>query len=211
MPTRARETVTVRRKQPRGDAVVRRVLDTTLAELARVGLERLTVPEVAQRAGVNKTSVYRRWSTKEALVQAALEETMEYARDLPDSGSLEGDLVALAGELAKFLSSARGVGVVRTVFAGGDSAAVHALASTAWAEAGGAGAHLVIARATKRGELPRDADSELLLFTVAGALLHRVFVERGVVDEAWVRRLVALVMFGAGKPGRQVVGVRRRS
>ena len=57
--------------QPRGDAFVRVVLDVALEQLAQVGFDRLTIPQVAEQAGFNKTSIYRRWPDKTALVQRA--------------------------------------------------------------------------------------------------------------------------------------------
>lgn len=187
----------------RGDAVVRRVLDEALKELARGGLERLSVPEVAARAGVNKTSVYRRWPTKQHLVRAALAHSMEHVRDVPDTGSLAGDLAALAGRVADFITSPKGMAVVRTVFADGRSAGLKAQVSTLWQEGGADLPRVVIERAVARGELSAGADAELLLFTIAGALLHRVFIERAGVDAAWLERLVRLVTHGAGAMKRK--------
>lgn len=189
--------------QRRGEAVVQRVLDVAVRELARVGFERLSVPDVAAKAGVNKTSVYRRWPTKEALVRAALKQSMAHVRDVPDTGALETDLAALARTVADFVESARGTGVVRSVFAGARSPAVRSLAASMWAEAGGDVPRVLVERAVARGELPPDADVELLLFTVAGALLHRVFIEHATVDDAWVARLVRLVLDGARAPRRR--------
>lgn len=177
--------------------MVRRVLDVTLKELARVGFERLSVADVAARAGVNKTSVYRRWPTKEHLVKAALRRSMGEAQAVPDTGALRTDLVALARSVAAFVESPRGTGVVRSVFAGARSPAVRALAASMWAEAGGEVPRLLLERAVARGELPADADVELLLFTLAGALLHRVFVEHAEADDAWLERLVRLLLDGA--------------
>lgn len=183
--------------RPRGDAVVSRVLDLTLQELARVGFERLSIPEVAALAGVNKTSIYRRWPTKGDLVRAALSQSMEHIRDVPDTGSLRGDLLALVRVVAGFVRSPRGMGVLRTVFADGDHPEVRALAASMWQEAGGDLPRQVIERALRRGELPAGADIELLLFTLAGAVLHRVFVERAEADESYAGRLVDLVLYGA--------------
>src|SRR5262245_16386487 len=56
----------------RGEAVVRGILAAALEELARTGYGALRIEGVAARAGVNKTTVYRRWATKENLVRAAL-------------------------------------------------------------------------------------------------------------------------------------------
>jgi len=185
-----------RAPQRRGEAVVSRVLDVALEELGRVGLERLSLPRVAERAGVNKTSLYRRWPTKDALVRAALERSMGQVHDVPDTGALATDLAALASAVAGFITSPRGMAVLRTVFVDGRRPRVQRLAETMWADAG-AVPRAVVERAVARGELRADADVELLLFTLAGALLHRVFVERAPVDEPYLARVTRLLLHGA--------------
>jgi AcrR family transcriptional regulator len=183
-------------KQPRGDLVVRRVFEVTIAELARVGLGQLSVPEIARLAGVNKTSIYRRWPTKDALVTAALDASMEHARDVPDTGSFRGDLSALLARVVEFVRSPRGGALLRTVFLDGDDGSLRAVAATAWADAAGTSPMELVARAIARGELAPTTDVELLLFTAAGAVLHRVFVERAPADAAWVERLLDLLLGG---------------
>lgn len=183
----------------RGEAVVRRVLDLTLQQLAQVGLERLSIPELAKLAGVNKTSIYRRWPNKADLVRAALQHSMEHVRDVPDTGVLATDLVALIKIVGAFITSARGMGVVRTVFVDGDTVEMRAMAASMWQEAGGDMPRVVIERAVRRGELPETADFELLLFTLAGAVVHRVFIERREVDDDFAGRLVNLVLYGAAR------------
>lgn len=176
--------------------MVRRIFDVTLAELSVSGLAGLSVPEVARKAGVNKTSVYRRWPTKEALVKAALDSSMEHARDVPDAGSLEGDLGELIGRVVDFLGSPRGGAVLRTLFVDGDDRSLRALATSAWGEAAGEAPQVIVQRAIERGELAPTADVELLLFSAAGAVLHRLFVERGPADAAWTKRLISLLLEG---------------
>jgi len=183
----------------RGEAMVRRVLDATLQQLAIVGFERLSIPEVAELAGVNKTSIYRRWPTKVELVQAALQHSMDHLRELPDTGSLRADLEALVKIVGDFVNSPRGMGVVRTVFVDGESAGLPTTTTSIWPEAAQDLPRVVIERAVCRGELPPDADVEMLFFTMAGALLHRVFVERRVVDDDFGKRLVQLVLQGAAQ------------
>src|SRR5689334_5086908 len=77
----------------RSERVVRDVLTAAVAELARVGYVALRVEDVAAGAGVNKTTVYRRWPTKAALVTAALRTTDE--PELPETGALRQDLFEL--------------------------------------------------------------------------------------------------------------------
>lgn len=183
-------------KQRRGEAVVHRVLEVTLQQLAEVGFERLSIPEVAELAGVNKTSIYRRWATKSDLVQAALGHSMDHLRDLPDTGQLATDLEALVKMVRDFVTSPRGMGVVRTVFADGELAGLPQLTESMWPETMQAMPRVVFERAVCRGELPAHADVEMLLFTMAGAILHRVFVERREVDDDFARRLVNMVLHG---------------
>lgn len=187
-------------KQPRGEAVVRKIFDVTVAELARVGFARLSVPEVARRAAVNKTSIYRRWPTKESLVKAALSQSMEHAFEpLEDTGSLEGDLRGLIRRVAAFIESPRGSAVVRLAFVEGGDRTLRRHAAQAWSDAPGAGPVDVVMRAVSRGELSPKADVELLLFTVAGAILHRRFVEQAECDDAWAARVARLVLRGVSR------------
>lgn len=62
------------RGRPRSEVVHRNILDATLSLLTEVGIEKLSIEMIAQHAGVGKTSIYRRWVNKEALVVDALEQ-----------------------------------------------------------------------------------------------------------------------------------------
>ncbi|HSO35101.1 MAG TPA: TetR/AcrR family transcriptional regulator [Labilithrix sp.] len=173
------------------------MLAVTLEELGRVGLARLSLPRVAELAGINKTSLYRRWATKQELVAAALKLAVPSESDLPDHGSLELDLVDLAGALAAFIASPAGMGVIRTVFAEGDTPQTRRLAKSMWSTPTRVAPRLVLERAIERGELRPDVDMDLLLHTIGGAVLHRAFVERGAADARWARRLIHLLTEGA--------------
>lgn len=182
-------------KRARGSAVVQRVLEVTLEELGRVGLAGLSLPHVAALAGINKTSLYRRWPTKQALVTAAFSRAVPGAGDIADHGNLENDLVDLASTVAAFITSPAGMGVMRVVFADGDTPQARRLAKEMQTPTQVA-PRVVFQRAIARGELRADADIDLLLHTLGGAVMHRVFVERAGADAAWVRRLTRLLCAG---------------
>jgi AcrR family transcriptional regulator len=76
----------------RSARIVADVLRATAEELARVGYAALRMEEVARVAGVNKTTVYRRWPTKMQLVADAMRRESERRTVVPDTGSLRGDL-----------------------------------------------------------------------------------------------------------------------
>jgi AcrR family transcriptional regulator len=184
--------------QPRGDAVVKAVLDATLAQLAVLGYAQLSIPAVASAANVNKTSIYRRWPTKADLVRDALATAMRHTDEAPNTGALRTDLFALARTVAAFMQSSAGMAVVRIMLAEGGNPEVRALGSAAYQSAGPPGPWLVIKRAVQRGELSPGMDASLLLFTIAGALMHRVLVEQRDVPEKYIKQLVDLMLVGAG-------------
>jgi AcrR family transcriptional regulator len=183
--------------QTRGEAFTHVVFEVALAQLARVGFDRLSIPDVAELAGVNKTSIYRRWPGKTELVRDALGAAMGHADQPPDTGELRGDLVGLARSVAAFTQSEVGTAVVRILLAEGSNPEVRALAQAAYGDAGRRGPWIVLARAMERGELKEVVDPSLLLFTIAGAIVHRVFIEQRATDEAFLEQVVDLVLFGA--------------
>ena len=90
----------------RGEPVVRGILAAALEELASAGYRALRIEDVATRAGVNKTTVYRRWPTKEDLVRAeadaAAAEAAAHAQHLEADlrlAEVEDHLVHARGEL----------------------------------------------------------------------------------------------------------------
>jgi AcrR family transcriptional regulator len=183
--------------QARGEAFTSAVLDAALTQLAEVGYERLSIPQVAGSAGVNKTSVYRRWPSKADLVRDALAVPMSHAGDAPNTGALRTDLIALAGTVAAFTQSRVGTALIRVMLAEGGNPEVHALANAAYSEADKHGPWIVIQRAMQRGELSSLADPSLMLFTIAGAIMHRVFVEQRDTSEEFLKQIVELVLYGA--------------
>ena len=94
----------------RGDALVAAILEATLAELAGTGFEDLSFEKVATRARTGKAALYRRWSTPEDLVLAALTDPVAGFAETPPPriGTLRGDLLTLLGGLARVLDEPHG-------------------------------------------------------------------------------------------------------
>jgi AcrR family transcriptional regulator len=181
--------------QRRGAPVVARVLEVALEELARVGYDGLSVPEVAERAGLNKTSVYRRWPTKRALIGAAVDHAMGHDAPLPDTGSLRSDVLAFALAAAAWGDSPVGRGVLKTLLTAGDEPDVRALV-VRWMRTRAKGPRALFARAIARGELDEKADVEMAMNVVAGAISHRILVQSQSVTPVFVNRLIRLVLDG---------------
>jgi AcrR family transcriptional regulator len=81
----------------RGEALEDALLTAAWAELLEVGYPRMTMENVAARAGTSKAVIYRRWPTKAKLVIAALAHNLPLEEADIDTGTLRGDLIELVG------------------------------------------------------------------------------------------------------------------
>ncbi len=190
------------RKPPlvRGDAIVARVLDAAILELAQSGYRALRVEDVAERAGVNKTTVYRRWPTKPELVRDALVARAAFGMDLPQTGALRTDLVAAARMFARYITDPLGRSLMRMFAAESSDPEVIAIARSL-KERDESPPRRIIEAAVARGELAPGGDHTVILHAMIGALHHRVFFTQEPPDDAFLTRLVDLLLFGALTPG----------
>lgn len=200
-------TVPTPRKRPRRDAGRARgapiealLLSRTLEEVAAHGIEGASVERIARAADVNKTSVYRRFGTREALIAAALERVAgDVSAKLSDQGSLRKDLERVAELVAELLRSPVGATLARAAFTEPSDNAIAALAAREVRRPRTA-ALAMVERARARGEWRSGASPEATLAALVGALLHRVLLERAPLTPAFVRQVVDLVATGAGAP-----------
>ena len=180
----------------RGEPVVARVLTATVEELARSGYKALRVDDVARSAGVNKTTVYRRWPEKITLVRDALWTIAGEQITLPATGSLRGDMIAFGRMITELSSRPTGQSIIRVLVAEGTDREVAGL-KRSMRERHEAIPRAVLAASVQRGELSPDQDNELLFQAFVGALHHRLFFENDVVTDPFIERLVDLLLEGA--------------
>jgi AcrR family transcriptional regulator len=105
------------RQRRRGEELEADLLEAAWQELVEAGFARLTMESVAARAKTGVAVLYRRWPNKDELVLAALRHYgTEHPVEVPDTGSLRGDMIAL---LESFSSNRVSFGaVVGAVFSG---------------------------------------------------------------------------------------------
>jgi AcrR family transcriptional regulator len=175
--------------------VVEHVLEAALDEMARVGYAALSFDAVAARAGVSRTTVYRRWPTKADLVRAAVLAQMEDEPPAPDTGSVRGDLLELVARTFHE-STTRDLALLRGVMAAASDAEVAALTRFA-RERREERYFTIVARAIQRGELPLGTPPRLVVEPLMATTYFRlcVFGERTASRE--LEPLVDLVLAGA--------------
>jgi AcrR family transcriptional regulator len=103
-----------KRGRPRDPEADARILAAASSLILLRGYESMTVDEVASSAGVGKATVYRRWSRKEDLAVAAMEQLYRDEMPAPDTGSIRGDLRAMYTSVLTFVNSPAGTDYVRT-------------------------------------------------------------------------------------------------
>jgi len=156
------------------------VLEATLDELVERGYGEMTVQGIADRAGVNKTSLYRRWRGKGGLLAEALRAMSMPATEPPDTGSLRRDLLVLWQTAPRSRTPrdvTRAVAVSQALAAASVDpivAEAHALLWRRRLEL----ISVVVDRAVQRGEVPAGADPELLMDLLFGPFHTRV-IARG--------------------------------
>jgi AcrR family transcriptional regulator len=186
--------------RPRSADADRAILQAARSALVELGWSRLTMGDVATRAGVAKTTVYRRWASKSDLVVDAVAALLDDQLELPDLGSLHADLEGVVQHLAALLGHPEAKTGLMAVIA--ESTRDDALRLRIRSAIVDRQKRLVVegrARAQRRGELPLDApesEIDLIFDIVAGAVVHRTLVSGEPVDAEWARRFTALLLDG---------------
>ncbi|MEV7344960.1 TetR/AcrR family transcriptional regulator [Streptomyces sp. NPDC093544] len=189
--------------RPRSAAADAAILAATRAALVELGWSKLTLGDVATRAGVAKTTLYRRWAGKNELVVDAVAELFDELQ-LPDRGSLAADIEGVVLQFAAILSRPEAKTALMAVVA--ESTRDEPLRERIRTSIVDRQKCLVLegrARAQLRGELPPEPDPEsaartvdLIFDVVAGAVVHRTLVSAEPADEEWVRSFTRVLLLG---------------
>ncbi|MEU3564023.1 MULTISPECIES: TetR/AcrR family transcriptional regulator [unclassified Kitasatospora] len=167
-------------------ARVQEAVHTAVRELlAEVGREALTVPMVAQRAGVTPSTVYRRWGDLAELLSDVAVERLRPDTEPADRGGLRADLTAWAEQFLDEMASASGRAYVRDALLGdpdgGNAGQCSAYAAEQLA--------LVLARARARGE--EAPGVEAAMDRLVAPLMYRILFRPAGLGPDYARRLVA--------------------
>ncbi len=158
----------------------------------------MTIEEVAARAGVGKTSIYRRWPTKGTLALDAFLMDFLAAQPLPDTGALEGDLVAA---LRAWVRTVRDTATGRALIGLVAEAQHDPELAIAWRERvvrpTRAQHRHIIEHAIDRGEIPSESDPEILMDMLYGPAYHRLLHGHLPLSDDFVERVAAIVAAAA--------------
>ncbi|MFE1259860.1 TetR/AcrR family transcriptional regulator [Streptomyces albogriseolus] len=186
---------TRQRVRPGGrSARVQASVHTAVRELLEEGgREALTVPLVAQRAGVTPSTVYRRWGTLQELLSDVAVERLRPDTAPEDHGDLRSDLTAWAEQFLDEMTSASGRAYIRDALLGDPDGDNAGQCSAYAAEQ----INVILVRAADRGE--HRLDVETVMDRVVAPMMYRILFRPAGLDAAYARRLVTGLFAGRGK------------
>jgi AcrR family transcriptional regulator len=188
--------------RPREHGVDEKILNAALSRLVRWGYAQLRVDDVAADAGVAKTTLYRRWASKEALVADVMRRLYLDRVQAADEGSLRADLVALLRESYELLFDGPGHMVEDLVRESGASREL-AVVIRSTTDARRRAFRQVMNRGVARSELDPSIDHELVIDLLVGPLWTRLLVTDTPLTKDDVGSIVDAVMDGVSRPRRR--------
>jgi AcrR family transcriptional regulator len=181
--------------RPRSSQSHQAMLQATLELLAEVGFDAMSIEAIAARAGIGKTTIYRRYASKAELVADAIESIREEIV-IPDTGNLQDDLDALIQNAAQITLSPLGRQTVAMIISSAASNTQFAqIYWTKYLQPRRQTFAIVIERAKARTEISTDLDPDLVFDTMSAIMLYALIFPP--TSEAWiayVRRALSLLL-----------------
>lgn len=182
--------------RPRSQASEDAILNATMELLAEYGYSVLTLDKVAARARASKTTIYRRWPSKEHLVIAAFDRSPPLVPK--GRGPVLEELLDLLLQFIGVLHSTPLAGVLPTLV--GERAHNHQLAEALdpLIERRRDPLKTALRRGIEQGELPADIDLEMAVDAIMGPVILRLFFLHGDVRKSALRKMLKLTLKGLG-------------
>ncbi|MFM7428114.1 MAG: TetR/AcrR family transcriptional regulator [Elainella sp.] len=176
--------------RPRSVQSHQAMLQATLELLAEVGFDAMSIEAIAARAGVGKTTIYRRYTSKAELVADAIESIREEVV-IPDLGSLSADLEALVQAAADITLSPLGRQTVAMIISSASSNAQFAeIYWTKYLQPRRKTFAIVLDRAKARQEIAADLDPDLAFDLISGIMLYALLFQPTSEWTTYVNRAV---------------------
>jgi AcrR family transcriptional regulator len=199
------ETPEDARPAQRGAGRRRAICDAVFGLLAEVGYDRMTMDLVADRAHASKATIYRSWQDKPEMVVEAILEHFGGELEIPDTGSLRGDLLAVLGNACTLVNNVEGDVISGLITAAGRNPKLACALKASLVEAKKPLHHAVVERAVARGEVPPDTDAALLHEVLHAIILSRKVWENEPPTAEWARHVtddILLPVLRWRSPGR---------
>jgi AcrR family transcriptional regulator len=184
--------------RPRSEASRIQIMKAAYRLLRKKGLQATSTKEIAAEAGVSTATLYRWWDSKEAVMLDAIIEHVNRALPYHGRGSPVARLREHAMRGADFLRSADGQVVMRLLASIYDDTGLRKRFLEDYYLPRRALERDLVLKACSAGELPRDADPEVVIDALHGPQLFRVFMGHAPVTQEFARSVADIIL----RPGR---------
>ncbi len=183
------------RGRPRSVKSQQAILQATIELLGEVGFERLSIEAIARRAQVGKTTIYRRYKSKEELVADAIE-SLRSEIVIPDTGSLWSDLDSLVKDAAQISLSAMGRKTVGAIIGTASNNSQFAqIYQAKYLQPRRQAFAVILARAKARKEIRSSIDGDLIFDLMSGIMLYALLFPSSTESwETYIRRALCFIM-----------------
>jgi AcrR family transcriptional regulator len=166
------------------------ICDAVFELLSEVGYDRMSMDAVANRARASKATIYRAWPNKPDLVTEALVHRFGDAPEIPDTGSLRGDLIALMTTACMVACSPEGSVVTGLMSAASRSPELSRTLHQLLYEMKHPVHVAILNAAVARGEVPAGTSADLLHEVLHSMVLTKLFWDRTLIDGEFVVHVV---------------------
>lgn len=174
-PRSCSDTDPKRLGRPRSAEADRAILAAATDLFCDHGLDGLSVEAIAERAGVSKATIYRRYASKTDIVTAAMDLAAEEKPPIRDTGDLRADLVALLRTLAKALRSTEVGRALPMLIAEKQRNRELAEAHERFVALRRAASKAVLQRGVESGAIDPDADLDVMIDMLVGPVFYRCY------------------------------------
>jgi AcrR family transcriptional regulator len=165
------------------------VLAETYRQLTQSGISGLSIDEVSRVSGVSKTTIYRHWPSRSALLIDACSR-LGNAHEPPDTGTLRGDVRALVTNLAEQLQTAAWASVYPSIIDAAERDPEIAAMQSELHKGFMAPFHTIVARAKDRGEIPAGKPAADLIAVIVGPLFYRRWFSKETIDDRFTEATI---------------------
>ncbi len=185
-----------KRGRPRNNEAEASILAASYELLLETGFAAVTVEKIAERAKVSKATIYKWWPNKAAVVMDGYLSAASARLPVPDTGSVQEDIVIHATNLAVFLRSREGKVITELIGEGQFDAGLAEAYRTRFFAPRRQEARQLLERGVTRGELQADLDIESCIDLLYGPIFYRLLITGDNLDEAFVKYLTTAAFEG---------------
>jgi AcrR family transcriptional regulator len=183
--------------RPRSEVSRVAILDTAYSFLKSKPIAAISTLQIARKAGVSTATVYRWWSTKEALLLDAFLHTANHEVVLKQEGSPLERLKEYVVQIGRFFTGENGIVVARVMTAIQDNPVLRTEFMERIYSPRDKEFRAIVKEAIRKRQLPADTEVGVFLETIVGPLLTRLLIRHEQIDERYVLSVFDRIVAGA--------------